>query len=80
MFPSPRRNDSPVSTSHAWHVVRGVLLRAGLTHGHPHTFRHTFVHMLSTMGVSLDLIARLLGHRHATLTAGVYNRTGVPTK
>ena len=60
VFPSAAKPGNPVSTSYMWRLIRGVLARAGVSgsHAHPHTFRHTFVHMMTGLGVSADVVVR----------------------
>ena len=76
VFPSAADPERPVSTSYMWRKVRGVLQRAGIhgPHAHPHTFRHSFVHMMTTLGVSSEVIAKFVGHRNVTTTTGTYGR------
>ena len=48
LFRSVRRPEQCVSSSAMWRSMRTVFRRAGLqgaAHAHPHTFRHTFVHI-----------------------------------
>ena len=70
VFPSAAKPGTPVSTSYMWRLIRGVLARAGVSgsHAHPHTFRHTFVHMMTGLGVSADVVARFVGHRSVATT------------
>ena len=41
-------------------------------HVHPHIFRHTHTALLAEQGVTLDAIARRLGHADSTITKSVY--------
>ena len=41
-------------------------------HLHPHIFRHTHVALLAEQGVSLEAIARRLGHSDSVITSQVY--------
>ena len=41
-------------------------------HLHPHIFRHTHTALLAEQGVSLDAIARRLGHADSNITKRIY--------
>lgn len=60
LFPGKRGGDGATSPRHIWDVCSRVFARAGITgpHVHPHTFRHTVVHMLYMQGMSFDRIAK----------------------
>ena len=62
------------STRWIWKVCRRVFTRTGLDRGHPHTFRHTFVHYMYMCGASFEAIAKFVGHRSPAITSGVYCR------
>ena len=76
VFPSPVVRGAPVSTHHLWQVCRGLFGRVGLSgaHVHPHTFRHTVVHLLYMTGSSFEAIAKWIGHASPATTSGVYGR------
>jgi hypothetical protein len=65
------------TTRMVWTVCRRIFDRAGVTgsHVHPHTIRHTVVHLLYLAGgMSFEQIAKWLGHSNPTLTSSVYGR------
>lgn len=68
----------PRSGTHwIWQVCRGIFQRSGLgrvRHAHPHTFRHTVVHMLYMCGLPFDRISKWIGHSSVATTSGVYGR------
>ena len=76
LFPSPREPSNCISTSYMWRLLRTMFKRANISgsHAHPHTFRHTFIHMMSALGVKTEVIAKFVGHRSASTTAGTYSR------
>lgn len=76
LFPSPCRPNAPVSTHHLWDVCRKVFRRARIAgpHVHPHTFRHTLVHLMHMGGTSFDSIAKFIGHSSPAITCAVYGR------
>ena len=41
-------------------------------HLHPHIFRHTHTALLAEQGISLDAIARRLGHSNSDVTKQIY--------
>ena len=74
-----RQNDPrvfPLTTRQARNIFYGVCKAARLhgRHCHPHTARHTVVHQLFSMGNSLPLIAKFLGHRTVRTTEQYYLR------
>lgn len=81
LFPSLGRgggvtDQNHISTNYMWKMVGNVLQRADVTgtHGHPHTFRHTVVHLLYMCGTSFDSIAKWIGHASSSVTSDTYGR------
>lgn len=77
LFPSSQQQpQKPVSTHYIWSRCRAVFERCGLRgdHVHPHTFRHTAVHMQFMRGRTFEQIAKWIGHGSPTVTSGVYGR------
>lgn len=76
MFPSPLEATRNVCTRTVWKACRSIFIRAGVSgkHVHPHTFRHTLVHMLFITGNSFAKIAKFIGHRSEQTTAQRYGR------
>lgn len=52
--------------------LKKLFLRAGVTTGHAHRFRHTFATNLLLAGVPLDRVATLLGHTNSKITEKHY--------
>lgn len=77
VFPAARDpTQRSLHPTNMWQRIRVVLRRAGLTgpHAHPHTFRHTYVHMMRLMGVPTEIIAKMIGHANLQTTERVYSR------
>lgn len=77
VFPAPTRpTDKSVHPTNMWKTLRTVFRRAGVVgpHAHPHTFRHTYVHMMRLLGVETDIIAKLVGHANLRTTDRIYGR------
>ena len=57
----------------SWHRSMATLFKlAGVT-GHPHMFRHSFATSLLKNGVSVEIVARLMGHGSAVITRKYYD-------
>ena len=68
------RNDGqPFDRRTIHRYVAAVARRAGTGHVHPHQLRHTLATQLINRGMSLEAIAKLLGHRSPRMTL-VYAR------
>jgi integrase len=68
------RNDGqPFDRRTVHRYVAAVARRAGTGHVHPHQLRHTLATQLINRGMSLEAIAKLLGHRSPRMTL-VYAR------
>ena len=76
LFPSPRIPSHPISTSFVWKLCQRLLHRAGIRgpHAHPHTFRHTLIHLMYMGGTPFDHIAKFVGHANPNITSQVYGR------
>ena len=69
IFPGHVRGQPIINPSKPW---RRILAAAGITeHLRIHDLRHHFASVLANEGVSLDIIAQLLGHR-STQTTRIY--------
>ena len=72
----PRAGDPhvPVPTRNLWVTCKGVLSRCNIrgSVAHPHTFRHTLIHMAFHNGSSWDKIAKWIGHSSPNITANAY--------
>ncbi len=58
----PTRNGSPLTRTDLRHLLGRLGKRAGITHVHPHRFRHTFAITLLRNGGSIAVLKELLGH------------------
>lgn len=71
---------TPLDSHNVRRSFRKVLRAAGLPPGEwtPREMRHSFVSVLSASGVSLEEIARLVGHSGTAVTEAVYRHQIVP--
>jgi site-specific recombinase XerD len=53
--------------------IARVFAAAGVPHGHPHRFRHTFAVDLLSKGVDIKTVSLLLGHSSVTITERFYS-------
>ena len=76
LFPAPTMPEKAVHQTNMWKTIKDIFRRAKVTgrHAHPHTFRHTYVHMLRLLGVPTDVIAKLVGHSNLQTTEKTYSR------
>lgn len=54
-----------------------LVKRLGLGDFHLHDLRHTFITMMRTAGVDLEVLGDLAGHEHTDTTANVYSSVGL---
>lgn len=66
VFPASRGSGSYKGVPKAW---RQILAASGLQHVRIHDLRHTFASTAIAKGVSLEIVAKLLGHREIRTTA-----------
>lgn len=71
LFPGTR---GKLSQSVVRAILKNTAANAGVkgSHVHPHSFRHTFAHMLLECGNSIENISRLLGHSSSSTTEQFY--------
>jgi len=62
------RTGGPVTRIVIWQIVTKYARRAGMTHVHPHTLRHTFATHLLSGGADLRVVQELLGHSNIRTT------------
>ena len=55
-------------------LIREACLRAGIEHASPHHFRHAAGQWLLDVGVSVELVSRVMGHSSTSVTERVYAR------
>ena len=76
LFASTKKPGRPMSNSHVYRVCENIFSRAGLhnlPYAHPHTFRHTYVHMLYLGGGNtFEVIAKQIGHASPEITERTY--------
>lgn len=73
VFPSPRRQDRPVSSTGLHELVRDIGTTAGIAKLYPHLLRHTCATLLLEAGNDLRTIQEWLGHVNPQTTA-IYTR------
>lgn len=72
LFPS--RNGECLTTNTIYTIIKRICKNAGVEgpHVHPHSFRHTYAHMLLECGNSVENVARMLGHSSTSTTEEYY--------
>jgi integrase len=63
-----------LTTNRIRELIKNVVKRAGLegAHLHPHSFRHTFAHMLLESGNNVECVAKMMGHSSSKTTETYY--------
>ena len=73
LFVSSRAPHDRLKVKAVQNEIQKILSRCNITcHVTPHIFRHTHTALLAEQGVTLDAIARRLGHADSTITKSVY--------
>ncbi len=67
VFPSPRKKDAPYTTLRG--VWKKVCEEAGVDNVRVHDLRHTMASIGAQLGLSLQVIGRILGHSQVSTTA-----------
>ncbi|HLA80363.1 MAG TPA: site-specific integrase [Thermoleophilia bacterium] len=70
----PEARGQPLSANAAWRVVQKAANELGLTHIHPHDFRHWRATQMLREGIPLDQVQRFLNHR-SIRTTQLYAKT-----
>jgi len=55
-------------------LITDACKRAGIEHASPHDFRHAAGQWLLDLGVSIELVSRILGHSSTSVTERIYAR------
>jgi integrase/recombinase XerD len=66
-------NGLPKSAVADWQRTLAKVFKAAHVKGNPHKFRHTFATTLLQKGVSIEIVARLLGHADIRITQRHYS-------
>ena len=70
----PESRGRPLSANSAWRVVRRAAKDLGLSHIHPHDFRHWRATRMLREGIPVDQVQRFLNHR-SIRTTQLYAKT-----
>jgi len=70
----PESRGQPLSSNSAWRIVRKAAKELGLSHIHPHDFRHWRATQMLREGVPVDQVQRFLNHR-SIQTTQLYAKT-----
>lgn len=72
MFPSPRKEDSPLDPAAVRKKLSAVLKRAGCTAARFHDLRHTFATNALAHGMDVKTLSTVIGHVSSATTLNVY--------
>ena len=72
MFPSPRKEDSPLDPAAVRKKLAAVLERAGCKHVRFHDLRHTFATNALEHGMDIKTLSAVIGHVSSATTLNVY--------
>jgi len=70
----PKHRGTPLSANAVWRMIRRTAKALGLSHIHPHDFRHWRATQMLSEGVPIDQVQRFLNHR-SIRTTQLYAKT-----
>ena len=69
LFPSSGPRSPTIATRTIYRIMLRYLAEAGVSaHYSPHSLRHTFATQLLNVGVTLEVLKELMGHRSLNMT------------
>jgi len=73
-FLFPGMTERHITTSAIRQLIKKTAERAGVegSHVHPHSFRHTYAHMLLESGNNIGTVSKMLGHSTSSVTEQFY--------
>lgn len=80
LFPSPVKEDAPLTPGEAARRLHGILERAGCKQVRFHDLRHTFATMALGSGMDVKTLSSMLGHVSAATTLDIYTHITNPMR